>query len=497
MLVASLALSPLASFGVVKAEAADVEYSVAEYSSVDTLISRLNSVYDQLTTTDREALQAARDNLNNLEKFPKESWAVYAEKISKNKDENTAEKADLLKALIDLTTFSTNTETLKRSIDTFKLNQSTNINTVFGSDVTVDMVLNFIAEVESDYVESLRGIDIDTLNETTLVLKFVTSMNNVNEDNTSVNNADNAKVFQRLQHAVNLYQVPAVLAEISGKIDPAPRFVARKAFINALQKVQPVTPPSGGGGGGVTPPVTPPAEPTLPEKATVVVKEQNASGTVEVVTKVSTEKVNEIANLVTAKNSVVPLKLEKPAAGEEVKAQVPAALFTEMGKKNANAVVKVETEEASYKLPASEINVADLAKKLGVSASDVQITVSVNVVKAEDVKDNVDNNNLNPVSNIIEFTVKAVSGDKEESVSKFSVYVEREIVGKINFKANQSTAVRLNDNGTFSAIPTVFDGKTATIKSLTNSKYTIVENDKTFTDVNNGKNFAESIVLKS
>ncbi|KMY51868.1 S-layer homology domain-containing protein [Peribacillus loiseleuriae] len=247
---------------------------------------------------------------------------------------------------------------------------------------------------------------------------------------------------------------------------------------------------SGGGGGGpVTPPIPEkPGKIELPAGSTEKVTENGA-----VITKISADKVQGIVDLITSEKSVVPLKLEKGAAGVEVKASVPASLFTELAKKNKKAIVEVLTDEASYKLPATEINVAVLAKKLGVNESDVQIIVSVNVVDAKAVADTVGKNKLKPVSKVIEFTVEAVSGDKKESVATFSTYVERDIVSENNFNAGRSVAVKLNEDGTFSSLPTLFNGKTATIKSLTNSKYTIVENDKTFPDVDK-KHWAEKYI---
>lgn len=249
-------------------------------------------------------------------------------------------------------------------------------------------------------------------------------------------------------------------------------------------------PGNGDGGSNPNPPAPPAGEKPntieLPQWAAEVVKEKNPSGMVEVITKVAADKVAEIVKAITAEKHNLAVKLQKPAAGEQAKAQLPASLFTEAFTKNKQATVEVVTEEASYTLPVSEINVAALAKKLGVSPSDVQITVSVNVVKP--------NTKLNLKSAVVDFTVEAVAGSKKEEIKVFGTYVEREILGDKNFNASRAVAVKLNADGSFSAVPTLFDGKTATIKSLTNSTYAIVENDVTFSDVNNGKDWAEQYI---
>lgn len=234
----------------------------------------------------------------------------------------------------------------------------------------------------------------------------------------------------------------------------------------------------------VDPPVDPPtnSNPQLPPGSTEVKKETSPTGQVEVVTIVPANKVADLANTITTTNNTLLVNLEKPAVGEDVKASLPAALFTETEKKNPNAVVEVKTEEASYKLPASQINVDELASKLGVTSANVQIIVSVNVVERTEFQ-----NGIKVVSKVVEFHVEAVSGDKREPINTFTEYVSRTIVGEQNFDPNKSTGVRVNADGSVSPVPTTFDNKTATFNSLTNSMYTVVENNFTFPDVGEKK----------
>ncbi|WP_272508321.1 pullulanase [Paenisporosarcina quisquiliarum] len=248
---------------------------------------------------------------------------------------------------------------------------------------------------------------------------------------------------------------------------------------------------SGGNNGSHPTPPPAPGKPhtiVLPAHAAEVVKAKNPSGMIEVVTKIVPEKVTEIVNAITADKFVVALMLEKPTAGEVAKAQAPGRLFTEAFKKNKQAQIEIQTDEASYKLPASEINVAELAKKLGVAESEVQITVAVNVVKAPSTK-------VKMVSNAIEFHVEAIAGDKKVTITVFGSFVEREIVGNQEFNPKTMVAVKFNEDGTFTSLPTVFNGKIATVMSLTNSTYAIVENNQTFPDVNN-INWAEESIEK-
>jgi hypothetical protein len=181
-------------------------------------------------------------------------------------------------------------------------------------------------------------------------------------------------------------------------------------------------------------------------------------------------------------------KLNIPVETKTVGVQLPSSLFSEIEKKNPKTVIEIETEHASYKLPASQINLNDLATKLGVPVADVQIIITMEVVERAQIQ-----NGIKVVSKVIEFTVEAVSGDKRTPITTFSEYVERTIVGDKDFVSNNSVGVKINDNGTVTSVPTLFDGNDATFKSLTNSKYAVIENFKTFSDVDK-KSWAENYI---
>ncbi len=220
------------------------------------------------------------------------------------------------------------------------------------------------------------------------------------------------------------------------------------------------------------------------------------NGQTQYVTTISAQKVDTLVGLISDSAPVPVLSLPQAAVGEVNKALIPGAFFTKATGKNVNAALFVKTTEAGYKLPVNAITINEFAQKLGVSADDVQIEISVNIVDVKDVQGTISKNKLKPVSKIIEFTVKAKAGGKEQLISTFKTYVEREIIGDKVFNPKHTAALRLNDNGTISPVPATYKGSVASIKSPSNSKYVIVENDKTFNDVNNGANYFEENIEK-
>ncbi|MDX8362428.1 S-layer homology domain-containing protein, partial [Cytobacillus sp. IB215316] len=226
-----------------------------------------------------------------------------------------------------------------------------------------------------------------------------------------------------------------------------------------------------------------------------VIKETNESGETEIITKVTKDQVASILTELSDENDTIIIPLEDVSEGEIASAELPFDLFKEAAKKNNEAIVEISNKDGVYKLPISEINISELAKDLGVDGEEVNIVVSINAVHSESIEDIILKNNLNPVSDIIDFSVKAIAGEKSIDIDYFTQYVTREMISNNQLNKDEVVAVRINDDGTFSPVPTLIEGEKAVIKSLTNSKYMLVESDQSFSDVN-GINWAEDYIEK-
>jgi hypothetical protein len=502
IIAASIALTPLASTGVVLQNS--TAYA-AEATTVDTAIQRITLIYSELGQ--KELFNKVAASLKDNFSFTSADWTyVLTEPVRTQMQASLdAANADVVAEDVvkELATFVYDSNATNLAAKYAALKTSTSgiaFEKVMGTG-SIDLILQLAVDTEKllwseKYEEKLlEAWDNGTLD--VVVREIRNDVIASNPAYAQLNQDFTSKIGVNLEGLVGIKnRINEKLVE-KNIITSTDYKTLRDAFLIAAFKAgnpnTGTTPPGSGGGGGL-PPVTGNPDPnviTLPPQAAEVVREKNPSGMVEVVTKVVPEKVAEIVALITAEKNTVEVVLETPAPGEKAKAEVPAALFTEAAKKNAKAVVKIRTAEASYKLPVSEIKIADLAKKLGTTADNVKINISVNVVN-KTVK------GLNMASDVIDFTIEAVAGNKKEYISTFSTYVEREVNGDTNFNKEKSVAVRLNADGTFSTIPTLFNGKTATVKSLTNSEYTIVENSKTFKDVKSGwaKEYIDTLASK-
>ena len=160
-----------------------------------------------------------------------------------------------------------------------------------------------------------------------------------------------------------------------------------------------------------------------------------------------------------------------------------------------DGVITLQTERATYTLPASQINIDSISAQLGsdVKLEDIKISVKVGLslpATATSLQQTAADEHISLVGAPVDFEVTATLNGKTVSVNRFLSFVERSIALPAGTGAAQvTTAVVLNADGTLTHVPTRFvtaDGTTyAVVNSLSNSTYALVLSPKTFADVEN------------
>ena len=169
---------------------------------------------------------------------------------------------------------------------------------------------------------------------------------------------------------------------------------------------------------------------------------------------------------------------------------------------NKNATLEIRTENVIYTIPAEDINIDSVSEKIGsqVQLKDIKVSIIVSNSSKEiitKVENSARRNNMQLVGNPVDFEITCTNGSKTVDVSKFNNYVERTVILPDDKKI--TTGVVLNEDGTFSHVPTAVkfvDGKYhAKINSLTNSTYTVIWNPVTFKDAEKhwSKNYVNDI----
>lgn len=483
ILAVSLALTPAATFGGVEAQAAETEgvVTAAAYYDTNELLTKLNQIYAELNKPANaavlEKIQQAQEKLKTI------NWTAYAEQLVNSNDQDKINAlAQLLESGAKVATSSIPAE-LQESLQ--ELSKTCDeIAGQFGQKVTAEEIKGFIIGSALECYNNVKKLSANATEA---------EINDALEQAIAVALLKHPNLSEVMSRNINLSELKKTAKAMIAEIDPDGEI--RKAFVQVVKQVEGGTPGSGGSSPDPEPepiPYTPGAhEVVIPKHATKM--EETANGFVRTIL---ANKVDEVTGLLTDAKYILVLPLPQGATGQVNKAVIPGSLLKKAAEKNAKAVLFVKTTEAGYKLPVQAIDVSKLAQQLNASIDDIQIELTVKIVPTSEVQGTINNHDLNPVSPVIEFTIKAKAGNQEKHIGTFNTFVEREIVAHKELNPNRTAALRLNEDGTISPVPATFSGKTGIIKSMVNSKYVLVENDKTFVDVNNGANFFEEHIEK-
>jgi len=158
-----------------------------------------------------------------------------------------------------------------------------------------------------------------------------------------------------------------------------------------------------------------------------------------------------------------------------------------------SATLVLQTDQASYTLPASEINIDAVAKSLGSDLKLEDIVVRITIANSSDTMNQVAVNaaaqgDFTLIASPVDFTVTGEYNGLTTEITKFNAYVERRIALSADIDPNKiTTGIVVEPDGTVRHVPTkvVLEQGTfyAEINSLTNSTYGIVWNPLTFADV--------------
>jgi hypothetical protein len=453
MLAATVALSPIVTTGIAfqptKVEAA---------TTLSDAYNRVKLIYSKLTA---EQKAEYRKVAQGLTQFSKDDWksVLTTEQAAKMKaalEGRNVTPEEIIEKFTFLV-YNTTAADIEAKLATYKQSPTyIEFESVMGAGTT-DLIVQFVMDAEKEVWKKSPSEILDAVLSGSIEELTIQIRDNLIKNNAAyakLNSDIGTKLGTSLEGIFDIHD--RILAKLVSKnlLTSTELTNIKKSFITAAFAA-----------GNPNPPVVVDPGPVVP-------------GPGPGYDVVDPGKVGELIKDLTEDKNIINIPLQ----GVSVSVQLPPNLFTEAAKKNTNAVIEISSEGASYKLPVSEI----LALKL---ADNVQIIVSVKEVEATEIKAGV-----KVVSKVIEFKVEAVSGTTKVELEKFSSYVDRTITGDQNFDSNKSIGVKIGSDGTLTSVPTLFNDATdknkanATIKSLTNSKYTIVENDITFPDVDNKGN---------
>lgn len=174
-----------------------------------------------------------------------------------------------------------------------------------------------------------------------------------------------------------------------------------------------------------------------------------------------------------------------------VKTKLSVQSIANMQKKDI--VLEVKTDDAVYELPTDVIDVKKILDMIGedVSPQDIPFTIEISKSNNDMVKvveNSAKKNGLAIVVYPVDFKIEASYKNKTYEVEQFNSFVTRTIAIPSNVDASKiTTSIVTDPDGSIRHIPTYItkvDGKYyATINSLTNSTYTLINYEASFSDV--------------
>ncbi len=174
-------------------------------------------------------------------------------------------------------------------------------------------------------------------------------------------------------------------------------------------------------------------------------------------------------------------------------ANLPASALVEAAK-TEGAVLTIEGENGSYDLPLAALKFDELAAQLGVDVADLTIKVEIKKVEGETaatISTAVTALGATSLIDPIDFNVVVEGKDGQSvAINDFGqTYVSRSVVVDKAIDSSKATGVLYNPaTGEFSFVPATFttdaEGNTiVTLKRNGNSIYTVIENNKSFSDI--------------
>ncbi len=234
-----------------------------------------------------------------------------------------------------------------------------------------------------------------------------------------------------------------------------------------------------------------PAPPATPSSPSNNAGSQSVSNgdvvTVEVDGSALTEALDKLSDEGEAARYEIKIDRSAPA----VKVNIPAAVLARAASKHPNAIIVIQSDNASYNLPISVVKVEDIAAQLGVAASDIRISVKMDRLagqQAEDIRAQLDTLGVLAVGDLYDFSITAETDNGAVAIHDFgNAYVSRTITIDQALEGNFTAIVIEPEKGSIAFVPALFDvvdGKTVvTIKRNGNSIYSVVKLDRTFSDL--------------
>ena len=189
-----------------------------------------------------------------------------------------------------------------------------------------------------------------------------------------------------------------------------------------------------------------------------------------------------------------------PVESEAVIGELTGRIIKQM--EVLQAVVELQTDKASYKIPAPLFNIDEIANRFGtdVSLQDIKVQIEILTPSEEEIRFAEDAAGAQGIAIVVPpvgFSIRAVHDGQTVDISNFRAFVERLVAIPDDLDPDRlTTGVCIGPDGGIHHVPTrivTIDGQIyAQINSPTNSLYAVIRHQAAFPDI--GGHWAEDII---
>lgn len=461
LMVGAVALTPVLAVGVnvEKASAADADLEYANYIKALYNTPILTANRTILTTAHTELMASLTANDSAMVKTMLDSTIV-----ANSPKQNAA--VGLVTSLFETFSPTTVDSNFSTKFQSFKTSNKTNVNLLFGSSIDEEDLGEYAIKVHEAYFDIVKTMPKGASTEA-YIGAYGVALASFPDD----------KVYIALSGILNNETVimNALKTANKGNLKTALE-AALPLLVEALNQV-------------VTEPNSNPNPNPNPGNGEIV---DNGNGEISTGGTAVEKNPQAVIDIIQNSKSIEELVVNlAPGSGD---VSVPATIFNALENKNPNAVLVISSDAGSYSLPVSAVDLPELAKQLNVTSAELVVTVKVVKVSTPTQV----TKGFEVLSSSIEFEVSvAAPNGKTIVLNVFPQPVERSITSKDPVDALTTVGVTVVD-GVVRSVPTYVEKNalSANLYRAGNSTYTLVENFKTFKDVDKGANWSEANIEK-
>ena len=436
-----------------------------EVTSVNQVVADVEAIYASLNAEDQATIAEMRAVIDGLSD---DAWHRAVPDVMIENIDAALGEGETIAIVKEIAMILTTVEEgeLQSAVDDFRDSRSGDFNTVFNGEITVDDLLALFDELTHQAVAFMNEGDRRDLSREELA----SALSAVDLEEFARENLDVGDINQAFYNGTGVYLVDtANQNDVLSFADHVRDLIIEEGTFTA-EELRHFT-------AGLMLAAVEYFDPQVDEEPVVTERDGD-----KVIVRVNEDAYLEYLNELEEVPNVISLDVDKED-GEIGEVIVPAAVAEAILDRNPRARIEVTSPEGSASLRVADVNTVNLRAALGIDA-DAPFDLVISINPGTDSGNAIARNNLDVKSQIVNFTMHAVSGDNSYNINRFMHTLKRSIVASEDLTEGRTVVLRLNSDGTVTPVTTKVEGNRAHFSGFSNSNYVVTENTVTYPDMN-------------